>query len=184
MTPGQIGAGQIHQIGLLQIFISARHRSLPGTPGRPRRDAMQSRELVSIFAEPIKPFHQLVGDHNIPRQNFDRHIKPPHCLAHTRQWFSGIDPATRSSAVSQSEICHQSPAAATDHQPNASRQEQTLSEHKRPKLQRMIQVTFNRTPTPSGFGRGDKPPDTAIGRFVFRRFGKSGPCHHVTRGPA
>ncbi len=62
MAPGQIGARQHHEFGELQVLVSARHRVGPKARRWPATEEdMQSRELVSIFAEPMKPFINLLA---------------------------------------------------------------------------------------------------------------------------
>ena len=62
MAPGEVGADQHDEIGLLQILVESGHRvgaecaAVPATA-----DAMQRRELVSILAEPMKPFISLLA---------------------------------------------------------------------------------------------------------------------------
>ena len=62
MAPGEIGAHENHQIGKLQVLVNAWHsirakRALmPAT-----EDDMHRRELVSMFAEPMKPFISLLA---------------------------------------------------------------------------------------------------------------------------
>ena len=62
MAPGEVGADQHDQVGLLEILV------VPGTISSPKarlwpatEEAMQSRELVSILALPMKPFISLLA---------------------------------------------------------------------------------------------------------------------------
>jgi hypothetical protein len=63
MAPGHVAADLDHQIGFFQIVIAARHHILAKRRGhgRPPKEDMQRRELVSILPEPIKPFISLLA---------------------------------------------------------------------------------------------------------------------------
>ena len=62
MAPGSVGAGQHDEVGVLEILIDARHDVLAeGAPWPATEEAMQSRELVSMLAEPMKPFISLLA---------------------------------------------------------------------------------------------------------------------------
>ena len=63
MAPRRVRADQHDQVGEIEVLVVARHDVARRTrgDGRPRVDAMQSRELVSTLAEPRKPFISLLA---------------------------------------------------------------------------------------------------------------------------
>ena len=63
MAPGEVRSDQDDEVGLFEVLIVE-----PGTVSAPKArrwpataEAMQSRELVSILAEPMKPFISLLA---------------------------------------------------------------------------------------------------------------------------